>query len=96
MGMMQEDGKLLSGPLATRRNGVFEQVVLHVLRQPCPDSRQGVTQRAENLVLDSRRHWVAGHSNLPEQLLLHTEEPHPEGVRLLHLQVINVSTSSPP
>jgi hypothetical protein len=41
--IVQEDGKLRSYGLATRRNRLLEEAILHVLRQVTPNSDNGLT-----------------------------------------------------
>ena len=42
MVVMQEDGKLRSYGLALRRDGLFEEVILHLLRQIAPAPNNGL------------------------------------------------------
>jgi hypothetical protein len=48
---MQKDGKLGSNGLASRRDGLFEQMILDLLGQVAPDSYNRLTQGARELIV---------------------------------------------
>ena len=52
--IVKENGELRSYGLAPRRNDLFEEAILHVLRQVTPQPNDGLTQRPSLTESESR------------------------------------------